>query len=244
MNAARTDSDQVYLTVVIPAFNESASIEKALCDVSDHFGPECSWEIIVVDDGSCDGTPDIVEQLARARDNIRLIRNPRNFGKGYCLRAGIANARGELILIADADMSVSISHLDQFIERLNEGCDIIMASRYAKGSVFLHPKLVRQAMGRILNRIVRGLFGLRFTDTQCGFKLLRGELAKELAGKCRVNRFAFDVELLLLARKAGARVLEEPVRCLNAPRSSVRVISDSAIMLYDLLALRFRMAKE
>ncbi|MEW5944711.1 MAG: dolichyl-phosphate beta-glucosyltransferase [bacterium] len=225
---------------MIPAYNESESIAATLEKIYKFLEPDHVFEIIVVDDGSADDTAGAVARFAEGRDNMRLIRNPVNRGKGFSVRTGVSSARGGLILITDADLSVPIDWSLPFVKRINEGCDVVIASRYMKDSVFLRAKPVRQAMGRIFNFITKCLLGFRYRDTQCGFKLLRAETAKEIFPRCRVNRFAYDVELLLLARKSGARVIEEPVFCINSPRSRVRIFNDSVIMLRDIIALRFR----
>jgi len=202
-------------------------------------------EILVVDDGSRDDTAEIVEGIAAAAPggaSLRLLRNGANRGKGYSLKHGFLLASGTYVLLSDADFSTPIEELPRLLGPVASGaCDIAIGSRgLAQSQVALRQPIWRQTMGRIFNRIVRLLTGLPFRDTQCGFKLMRREAAAPLFRAARVERFAYDVEILVLARKAGLGVREVPVLWRDAPGSKVHAFKDSLLMLRDVLWVLWR----
>ena len=197
-----------------------------------------SFEILVVDDGSDDGTV----QVARgsADPPVRLLCLPRNRGKGAALKEGVAASRGEWILLCDADLSTPIQDLEVLESRIGEA-DLILGSRAVSDSqVTQHQPIYREMMGKTFNTILRLLSLVEERDTQCGFKLIRGDLAREIFADLSVERFAYDVELVCLARDREARVVEQGVRWEDSPNSRVHPIRDSANMLMDVLRLRLR----
>jgi glycosyltransferase involved in cell wall biosynthesis len=240
MAASGENDFRIFLSVVIPAFNEEKEIGNTLGAIRDYLDQRYSYEIIVADDGSLDGTAAAVEKFAGGKNNIRLVRSPVNRGKGYSVRQGINAAAGELCLIIDADLSIPITELEQFTAYIKEGYDIVIASRFMKGSSVSRSSTAYRLFGRIFNLIVRVLFGLSHRDTQCGFKLLKSEHAKKIFLECRIDRFAFDIELLVKARRMGLRIMETPVSCVSRFPSSVRLFTDSAIMFKDIIILRMR----
>jgi dolichyl-phosphate beta-glucosyltransferase len=233
---------------VIPAYNEAGRIRDSLERLHAWLtvpgrvpGPV---EILVVDDGSRDDTAAIVAGIASAAGGVplRLLRNGVNRGKGYSLKHGLLLAAGTHVLLSDADFSTPIDELPRLLSPVASGeCDIAIGSRGLAGSnVALRQPIWRQSMGRIFNRIVRLLTGLPFRDTQCGFKLMRREAAAPLFRAARVERFAYDVEILVLARKAGLRVREVPVLWRDAPGSKVHAVKDSLLMLRDVVGVLWR----
>ena len=213
-----------------------------------------------MDDGSRDGTAGIVDGFAAwiagrragaaaspqggAAPSValRLLRNGRNRGKGYSLKHGVLLAKGTHVLVSDADFSTPIGELPRLLQPVAAGeCDIAIGSRgLAESNVALRQPIWRQTMGRIFNRIVRLLTRLPFRDTQCGFKVMRREAAAPLFRAARVERFAYDVEILLLARKARLRVREIPVLWRDAPGSKVHAVRDSLAMLRDVVRVLWR----
>jgi dolichyl-phosphate beta-glucosyltransferase len=231
----------IELSVVIPAFNEERRLPATLVDLVDHLaGLHRTYEIVVVDDGSTDGTSDVVRKFERLAPSIRLIRLPRNSGKGYAVRVGILSCRGERVLFADADGSTPIAELARLERALDEGADIAFGSRALQShetrveSVF-HRKL----LGRAFNTWIKALLLPGVLDTQCGFKLFNHRVAQFLFERQRSSRFSFDFEILYLARRSGLRMSEVPVNWVNQPGSKVRVVRDGIAMLRD--AVRFRM---
>jgi dolichyl-phosphate beta-glucosyltransferase len=231
----------VRLSVVIPAYNEEERLGPTLERILGYLsGCGYPFEVIVVDDGSTDGTAAAARRVSEGRGIVRLVSNETNRGKGFSVRRGVEEARGEYILFSDADLSTPIEELRRlFPAILEEGCDIAIGSRAVRGSdVRVHQPWYRELMGKIFNKIVRLVAVRGVKDTQCGFKLFRGAVARELFAVQRVEGFSFDVEALYLARKAGRRIAEVPVTWYNSPRSRVRIVGDPARMFLDVLRIR------
>jgi len=234
------ESSELALSVVIPAYNETARLEPTLRRVIDYCrAHHPDFEILVVDDGSTDGTPELVERIAAEERGVKLIALGANRGKGAAVRSGMLAARGREVLFSDADLATPIEELDKLRERLADGCDIAIGSRAAPGAdirVRQHP--MRELMGRTFNLMVRvaALGGIR--DTQCGFKLFRRDAAHDLFGRTRLDGFAFDVEVLWLAR-GRYQVAEVPVVWSHVDDSKVSPGGDAARMFVDLLRIRW-----
>ena len=232
-----------YLSVVVPAYNESKRLGPTLSAIFNHLDARgVPAEVVVVDDGSADGTGEMVEAARRDEPRLRLVRFAVNRGKGAAVREGALAARGSLILVSDADLSTPIEEFDRLLARMRETqSDIVIGSRGLPGSrIEVRQPFWREGMGRIFNRIISALTDLRFRDTQCGFKLLDREKTLPICRKMVVDRFAFDVELLALARLAGLRILEEPVVWRNSPDSRVSPVRSALNMLADVWRLRRR----
>lgn len=227
-----------YLSVVIPAYNEELRIFPTLRRLYEYLRENFrDFEIIVIDDGSKDGTSAMVGEISLS--NVSLIRHPFNRGKGAAVRDGILSSKGSLILISDADMSTPIEEIEKLILFIDKGFDIVVGSRGLKKSeITVRQPWYRETMGKIFNIFVRALLIRGIKDTQCGFKLFKADTAKKIFGKCRIKGFSFDVEALFLARKMGYKIKEVPIRWLNSPDSRVRIIEEPAKMFADLLRIR------
>jgi dolichyl-phosphate beta-glucosyltransferase len=225
------------LSIVIPAYNEEKRIGKTLERIREYLKKrKFDYEIIVVDDGSKDKTSEVVYSSKDKR--IRLFRNEVNKGKGYSVKRGMLEARNELILFSDSDLSTPIEELDNFLKYL-PNYDVIIASRNMKGSkIKVKQPFFRQMLGRIFPLIVRLLTVRRIKDTQCGFKLFKKEAAKRIFSKMTIDRFGFDVEALYLAKKYKFKIKELPVVWVNDTASTVNPVKDSARMLVDLIRIR------
>jgi dolichyl-phosphate beta-glucosyltransferase len=227
------------LSVVIPAYNEALRLRPTLRKVVEYLrGQRLGYEVLVVDDGSTDTTAAVAEEFAS--DGVRVLRQPENRGKGAVLRVGVLASRGDEVLLVDADLSTPIEDLERLRPHLQEA-EVVLGSRAVAGSdITLHQPVYREMMGRTFNLIIRllGVRGLR--DTQCGFKLLNGEVARGLFRELRIERFAYDVELVWLARRHGYRVIEVGVRWADSSSSRVNPMTDSLRMFWDVLALRWR----
>ncbi|MBI4888582.1 MAG: glycosyltransferase family 2 protein [Acidobacteria bacterium] len=217
-----------YLSLVIPAFNESGRLLTTLQRCIARLD-ECvpSWEILVVDDGSRDSTRDIAMEVAGRDGRVRLIPAAHG-GKGAAVRRGMLAARGRWRFFADADLSMDLSQLPDF---LAAGADIAIASREAKGAQRIGEPLSRHLLGRLFNLTVRlvALPGIR--DTQCGYKLFSDRAVQQLFAAARIDGFAFDVEILFLARRAGFQIREVPVTWHHRPGSRVRLRAGLAAFL-------------
>jgi dolichyl-phosphate beta-glucosyltransferase len=227
------------LSVVIPAFNESLRLGPTLQKVVDYLSQKgFGYEVLVVDDGSTDGTGEVA--LAFASRGVRLLRQEVNRGKGAVVRIGVLASQGRAVLLLDADLSTPIEDLERLLPHL-PAAELVLGSRAVEGSDILqHQPFYREMMGRTFNFIIQvlGVRGLR--DTQCGFKLLDGEVARRLFAELRIQRFAYDVELVWLAQRQGCRVVEVGVRWTDSPASKVNPLTDSVRMFWDVLALRWR----
>jgi glycosyltransferase involved in cell wall biosynthesis len=231
-------------SVVIPCYNEAARIGHTLRSTLDYLRNESPQsELIVVNDGSTDATPQIArEVLATAPTDARLLENYPNRGKGAAVRSGLLAARRPIALFSDADLSTPLNETPRLIEPIANGdLDLAFGSRALDRTLIgVHQPWRREQGGRIFNLLVRLATGLPFWDTQCGFKAFRLDACRPILESARVNGFAFDVELLFLAQRAGLRVREIPVRWNHAQGSKVDFLRDSVRMLREVIALRAR----
>lgn len=230
----------VTLSVVVPCFDEELRLPASIEAVGAYMRQrKASYELILVDDGSDDGTPDLVRAAERADGSVRAVLLPENRGKGRALAEGVRLSRGELVLTSDADFSAPVQELPKLEAAIAAGADIAIGSRAKRGAREVDQPWHRRAMGKGFNLLVQGLLLPGLWDTQCGFKLFRGEVARDLFGRLRTDGFAHDVEILYLARGAGYRVSEVPVRWINSNSSRVQPFRHSREMLSDVLRIRF-----
>lgn len=215
------------LSIVIPAMNEERRLPRTLERVVEYLrGRSETWEVIVVDDGSRDRTADIVEELARSLNEPRLsvLRLPKNQGKGGAQRSGVARSRGDRVLLMDADLATPIEELEPLWKAMDRGADVAIGSRALATSNITRPQsLPRVLLGSAGNLWIRFFAVSGIHDTQCGFKLFRGDLARKLFAAGRENRFAIDIELLCMAQRVfHADIAEVGVRWEHQDFSSVR----------------------
>jgi dolichyl-phosphate beta-glucosyltransferase len=231
-------------SVAIPCYNEAARIGDTVGATLDYLAAQSpDAELIVVNDGSTDQTSNIVRNaLANAKVQSRLLENFPNRGKGAAVRTGLLAATKPIGLFFDADLSTPLTEIPKVIEPIANG-DVDLAF----GSRGLDRKLIgirqpwrREQAGRIFNLIVRLATGMPFWDTQCGFKAFKLDVCRPILEKANTIGFAFDVELLFRAHRAGLRLREVPVRWNHAEGSKVRVIHDSLAMLREVIALRMK----
>lgn len=183
-----------------------------------------SFELLVVDDGSRDGTASFVEGYAQRYPEVRLIRQLGPLGKGAAVRRGILEAQGQIILFSDADLSAPIAEIEKLLSSIESGYDIAIASRALPASKILIPQpWMRRMAGWGFRWLVRALFWMPFADTQCGFKCFKRQAAREIFSRSRIDGFTFDVEALLLAQHLGFSVAEVPIRWADSPKSTVRL---------------------
>jgi glycosyltransferase involved in cell wall biosynthesis len=229
------------LSIIIPAVNEERRLPETIEKVHKYLTDRgfCA-EVLVVDDGSTDRTSEIVDAAAERFPEVRRITNPTNHGKGFAVRQGMLEARGEIALFSDADLSTPIEEADKLIAAIREGCyDGAIGSRNLdRRLIETHQSALREAGGRLFHLAVRLLTGLPFADTQCGFKAFRCDRARGLFEQQRIVGFGFDPEILYLAERHGLRVVEVPVRWAHDPRSKVRLLSDGPRMLGELWTIR------
>jgi dolichyl-phosphate beta-glucosyltransferase len=230
------------LSIVIPAFNEERRLPKTLTRIHEYLGErKLRAEVIVVDDGSADGTAKLVEEVSSEYPEVRLLSNGRNRGKGFSVKHGMLEARGEIALFTDADLSAPIEEADKLLAALRERkCDGAIGSRAVDRSlIMVHQARHRELMGMVFNQAVRFITGVPFADTQCGFKVFRREQARIIFEQQLIEGFGFDPEILFLAQRHGLAVVEIPVRWVNDPASKIHVFSDSVRMFVALVAVRW-----
>ncbi|WP_412027212.1 glycosyltransferase [Deinococcus yunweiensis] len=231
-----TPLQHVTLSIVIPAYNESERMLPTLAAFAVAVsGLNEPWELILSDDGSRDGTATLARGLGWA--NLRVIEHT-NTGKGGAVRRGVLASRGDLVLFADADNSTPIEELPRLIAQIRAGAHIAVGSRAAGGAVEAGKSVLRRVVSGTLRAITQLSTGVRLQDTQCGFKLFRGEVARDLFGRQRMDGFSFDLELLYLAARDGLRVAEVPVVWVDAPDSKVDPIRDGLKFLRDIVQIR------
>lgn len=233
------------LSVVIAAYNEEKVIADTVTRVGTYLEAMPDPELIIVDDGSRDRTCEIVSSLTGRFPFLRLVKNDRNRGKGYSIKHGIMESHGEYVLFTDADLVFPIEGVEPFVKALEQGADVAIASRSHPGTLFaLHPRhfsyiYQRYLVGRTYINVVNRILKIGVTDTQAGFKCMRGEAARTIYARTTLYDFAFDVEALFIARQLGYRIVEQPVYFLYlGEQSSVQLVKDSILMLYDLWKIR------
>jgi len=229
----------IALSIVIPAYNEAGRIGATLGRVGDYVRQHgLAAEALVVDDGSRDDTPRVVEGFQPRFPFLKLLRHETNHGKGCAVRTGMLAAQGERILFSDADLSTPIEEVEKLSYWLDHGYDIAIGSRGLPDSqVAVHQAWYRESMGKVFGTLKRFALLPDIYDSQCGFKLFTREAAQRIFTLQRLNGFAFDVEVLVIARKLGYKVKEVPVRWLNSPESKVNPLRDSARMLGELAVI-------
>lgn len=229
------------ISIVIPAYNESARLARTLDRVLD-FVRRQAWdaEVIVVDDGSIDRTADLVRDYARNNGMVRLIQNPGNRGKGYSVRHGMLNAEGAIVVFTDADLSSPIEEAAKLLQALDTGADVAIGSRWLRSDLQTQRQsLARQIMGRAFNVLLRILLRLDFKDTQCGFKAFRRSAAKTLFPLQTVEGWGFDPEILFLARRFGFKVAEVPVVWAHDEGTRIQPLRDGSTMVLEMWRIRW-----
>ena len=249
----------MYLSVIIPAYNEEKRLSKTLEEIDKYLSkqrvaeasphlPPCSasphsvydYEILVVNDGSKDKTAQVIRDRVSVIQNLRLIDNKKNNGKGYVVRQGMLEAEGEYRIFTDADNSTSIDQVEKMWPYFEKGYDIVFGSRDVKGAILdpsqsLFRRFLGEAFGFLTNLIV-GTWGI--ADSQCGFKCFTKKAAENIFPKCKINRFAFDPEFFMIAKKLGYKIKEIPVYWENDPESKVK-FKWMVNMGIDLLKIRW-----
>lgn len=228
------------LSIVIPAFNESARIEATLERVMNCVQAE-AWdaEVLVVDDGSTDDTAAVIKRWMTRSPRLHLVQNPGNRGKGYSVRNGLLQAAGDVVMFTDADLSAPMEEANRLLTAIAAGADVAIGSRWMdRTRQTIHQPLYRQFFGRCFNAITRGVMGLPFKDTQCGFKAFRREAAQVIFRLQRIERWGFDPEILFIARKLKYTIVEVPVTWGHDERSRMSYVRDGMKMLEEMAMIR------
>ena len=229
-----------YLSVVIPAYNEENRLPETLATISDYLaGQSYTWEVLVADDGSGDDTAAIVRDFGRTHPGFHVHTFP-HLGKGGAVKQGMLVARGDYRFLCDADLSMPIECLDRLLPSQGPNADVVIGSREAAGARRIGEPLGRRLMGRVFNGFTRMLAVPGIKDTQCGFKVYRGDAAADLFQRQTLDGFAFDAEILFLARRQGFTIAEVGIDWHYRSESKVRPFRDGWRTLRDLVLIRWR----
>jgi len=217
------------ISIVVPAYNEQSRLPETIRRIQDYLS-RSEWtfhEIVIVDDGSTDGTLAVASAFAQDYPNVRVLRNPGNRGKGNSVRHGMMEARGEWRLFTDADLYAPVEEIERLWAALErDSSQIAIGSRALDRSLIgVHQPGMRESAGKFFNAVMRSVVGLPIADTQCGFKLFHGEASRVIFPRQTQDRFGFDVEILFIARKHGYKISEVPVRWNHVEGSKVGMLT-------------------
>jgi dolichyl-phosphate beta-glucosyltransferase len=230
------------LSIVVPCFNEEQRLPRTIEQIERYLdGKHADYELILVDDGSADGTRRVMDAAAKEHASVRVEALPHNRGKGRALAVGVEAARGDEILLSDADLSTPIEELEKLQAALDRGAGVAIASRALKASrVEVSQPVYRVLMGKGFNLIVQAVLLPGIWDTQCGFKLFRAEVAHAVFSRLSTDGFGYDPEVLYRARQRGVKIAEVPVVWRNSAETKVSPVRSSLDMLRHVLRVRFR----
>jgi dolichyl-phosphate beta-glucosyltransferase len=240
--ALTTLPPRIHLTILIPAYNEARRLPDTLTKIEQYCSSylDQPYELLVVDDGSFDETSLRVRDLQKQIPSLVLHRYEKNHGKGYALRTGMNLAGGQFILFTDSDLSTPIEELPAFLKRLSDGDAVVIATRKnPEASILQRQSLWRESMGKAFTWLSNTILGLNVSDFTCGFKGFEKVAGKRIFEMQKVNRWAFDSEVLFLAHKLGYRIREVPVHWKNSPESKVRIVRDTISSLLALFLIRW-----
>ena len=233
-------SDIPLLSIIIPAYNEARRLPETLPLVIKFvLEQEYDAEIIVVDNNSSDETGSIAEEIGGDHSFLKVLFEPAQ-GKGAAVRTGMREARGEYLFMADADLSMPIEEVSKFLPPQLSGYDVAIASREVEGAVRYHEPSYRHLMGRVFNLVVKVMAVPGFQDTQAGFKCFKREAALDILDKQTIDGWAFDVELLFIARKRGYKIVEVPINWYYRANSRINPIGDAYDMFKEVVGIRMK----
>ncbi|HZQ50110.1 MAG TPA: dolichyl-phosphate beta-glucosyltransferase [Candidatus Dormibacteraeota bacterium] len=230
------------MSIVIPCYNEQDRLPATLEAITKYMAARGSdYELILADDGSSDRTPEVIGAAVKGGANVRMVRLPENRGKGRALAEGVKLSSGDRVLLTDADLSTPIEELPKLEARLDAGAGVAIASRALRGSeIVIHQPVYRVLMGKTFNLIVQALLLPGLWDTQCGFKLFRGDLARSVFAELRTDGFGYDPEALFRAKRRGEKIAEVPVVWRHSAPTKVAPFRHSLDMFQDVVRTRFR----
>ena len=234
----------MHLSVIIPAYNEGKRITGTLISIRDYLSKQSyDWEVLVVSDGSTDNTVEVVRNFALENQGFKAIDNKENHGKGYVVRQGMLEAKGDYRLFTDADNSTTIDHIEKFWPYFNQGYDVVIASIAAKGATMAHSeKFYKRWFGRFGNLWIQFWLLPGIWDTRRGFKVFTKKATEDIFSKVRESGWTFDDEVLALARKLNYRIKEVPIHWVNDPESKVK-LRDYPKTLLDVLKIRWNFSR-
>ena len=228
-----------FVSVVVPAYNEAHSIQGNLDSIVRYLSARFQrFEVVVVNDGSTDGTQREIAEAASRDGHIEVVLLPANRGKGFAVRQGVLKAKGDTVLFTDADLSTPVEEIERAVEELSKGYSVVIASRqHPQSTIRVRQSWLRELMGKSFNVLIRTLFPLPYRDTQCGFKCFTQKAAREIFSVTRIDGFTFDVEVLLIAQRLGYSVKEIPVTWADVAESKVKLARGWVAIIRELSAI-------
>lgn len=232
--------DKPHLAVIVPAYDEEDRIGPTLERLNEYFSTQTyTWKVVVVSDGSKDRTAAIVSEFAAAHPGFELIDSQPNHGKGFVVRKGMTEVEAEWLLFSDADLAAPIEEIEKLFPAVEKGAPIAIGSRPLKESnLEIRQPWYREMAGRAFNLMVQIMAVPGIKDTQCGFKLYRQDVSRDVFGRCKLDGFGFDFESLMIARDLGHEIAEVPIRWSHQEGSKVNMLRDGIRMLGELVMLR------
>lgn len=230
---------QPELSVIMPVYNEAVVLAKTVGEIECYLTTaQLTYELIMVDDGSTDRTAALAQELAQANHSIRVLRGPHQ-GKGAAVKEGVAASTGTWLVFLDADHATRIEEWERCAPWLRDGCAVVIGSRKMPGAcVMVHQPPLREAMGKVFTWLTNAMLGVRLTDITCGFKCFEGGAARAIFSLQRIQGWAFDAEILFIARRLGYRIQEVPVAWRDDSRTKVRLFKDALRSFAELAAIR------
>jgi len=231
------------ISIVIPAYNEEKRLEPSLQKITEYLQKNfTAYEVLVIDDGSTDATGEIARKYQDK--GVKLIQNPKNMGKGFSVKLGVINAKYDPILFTDSDLATPIEETKKFLDAINEGYDVVIASRNLQDSqITVQQPKSRRILGNAFPVLVKTTVLPGFTDTQCGFKMFRKAAARKIFPRQTLQRFAFDVEILFIAKELDYKIKELPVTWIDQAGSTLSPLKDSIRMLNEVLKIKYNQWK-
>ena len=243
--SSENEQPEVKLTVVVPVYNETRRLGARLPELLSFLhAQDYAYEVVVVDDGSNDGTPELARQMLEGEKRARVIAEPRNRGKGHAVKVGMVAAEGRFVLFTDADLSTPPAELDKFWPSLEEGYDVVIGSRKMAGAnIVKHQPLWRESLGKVFTWLTNHIATKNISDVTCGFKCFTRDAAHTLFGLSVIDDWSFDAEVLFLAQRLRYRIKEVPVTWHDDPGSKVRLWKDAVNSLRGLLRIRMNASR-
>lgn len=238
----KNSDQQISFSIVIPAFNEEKSIEKTLSLITNKL-ENLFFEIIIINDGSTDKTRKVLEREVEKYNNLKIINYQKNKGKGYAIKQGFIEAKGDFILMTDMDLSTPIETIFEWKEYLKK-YDVLVGSRLLKtDKKIVHGPIYRQILRKLAFFIRKILFDIEIHDTQCGFKIFKKEIAKQIANKMTIDRYGADLEKIIIASKLTNKIKELPVDWIFEDKSKIKIFRDSFKTLREWLKIRSNLSR-
>ena len=232
----------MFISIIIPIYNENDILEKNILNIFNYFQNKSDFEIIVIDDGSTDNSIKTLNSLKL--NNLIILRNNQNMGKGYSIIKGVLESKGDLILQTDADLSAPIMEFEKLFIKYKKGFDFVIGSRSkANSKVNTKQNFFRIILGKFFNILTYLILNLNYNDTQCGFKIYNSTKLKNVIKSCKVKKFCIDVEILYLAKLKKYKVMEEGIIWNDKKNSKVNLIKDPLNMFIDLVKIKFNKYK-